>query len=91
VVLPDGRDSVTCETLDDACRLAVVYAVRILPCELVVRDAYHRVIDHEMINRRSATAGLGSARYAVIGVYPQRDCTVTPMPPGCRVLRLQRQ
>jgi hypothetical protein len=62
VVLPDGRAGVACETLDDARRLAFLYAARILPCELVVRDAYHRVIDHEMIDRAGATAGLGHAR-----------------------------
>ena len=33
------------ETLNDARRLAYIDAARILPCELVIRDAYHRVVD----------------------------------------------
>jgi hypothetical protein len=56
VSLPGGCISVPCETLDDARRLAYVHAVRSRPCELVVRDAYHRVIDHEIIERDVAAA-----------------------------------
>ncbi len=54
VSLPDGRTCVACETLDDARRLAYLHAARILPCELVIRDAYHRVVDHEIIDCASA-------------------------------------
>ncbi|HUA72837.1 MAG TPA: hypothetical protein VMA96_17205 [Solirubrobacteraceae bacterium] len=46
----------TCETLDGARRLAYVHAARMFPCELVIRDAYHRVVDHEMIERGIAPA-----------------------------------
>jgi len=60
VSLPDGRTCVTCETLDDARRLAYLHAARILPCELVIRDAYHRVVDHEIIDRASATVRPGA-------------------------------
>ena len=61
VSLPDGRTCVTCETLDDARRLAYLHAARILPCELVIRDAYHRVVDHEIIDRASALTSSGLA------------------------------
>ncbi|HUA02578.1 MAG TPA: hypothetical protein VMB27_01670 [Solirubrobacteraceae bacterium] len=50
VSLPDGRRCATCETLDVARRVAYRQAVRILPCELVIRDAYHRVVDHEIVD-----------------------------------------
>lgn len=49
VLLPDGRTHVICETLDDARRHARLVARRRHPCELVIRDAYHRVIDHEIV------------------------------------------
>ena len=61
VSLPDVRSCVTCETLDDARRLAYLHAARILPCELVIRDAYHRVIDHKIVDRASAPASSGVA------------------------------
>jgi hypothetical protein len=60
VSLPDGRTCVTCETLEDARRLAYLHAARILPCELVVRDAYHRVVDHEIIDRVTGATGPGA-------------------------------
>ncbi len=61
VSLPGGSTCVTCETLDDARRLAYLHAARILPCELVIRDAYHRVVDHEIIDRASALVRAGAA------------------------------
>lgn len=48
VELGDAR--ITCETLDDARRIAFLKAARRRPCELVVRDAYHRVIECEHID-----------------------------------------
>jgi hypothetical protein len=48
VLLPDGRPCIVCDTLDDARRQAHIYADR-QPCELVIRDAYHRVIDRASI------------------------------------------
>ncbi len=47
VALPDQREPVTCETLDDARRIAYLCAAHRHPCELVVRDAYHRVLEHD--------------------------------------------
>jgi hypothetical protein len=61
VSLPDGRTCVTCESLDDARRLAYLHAARILPCELVIRDAYHRVVERETIDRAGALVPPGAA------------------------------
>jgi hypothetical protein len=46
-----GRESVvTCETLADAQRVAYLFAARRRPCELIIRDAYHSVLRHELID-----------------------------------------
>lgn len=50
VTLPDHR--VTCETLDDARRVAYLCAARARPCQLIVHDAYHRVLQRELIGGR---------------------------------------
>jgi hypothetical protein len=51
IVVPDERDRQTCPTLDEAVRVAHLRAVDWRPCELVVRDAYHRVSRREHITR----------------------------------------
>ena len=38
------------ETLDDARRVAYLCVAHMRPCELIVCDAYHRVVHHEFIN-----------------------------------------
>jgi hypothetical protein len=43
---------VTCETLDEAQRVAYLCAAHLHPCELVVRDACHRVLHREFIDGR---------------------------------------
>jgi hypothetical protein len=43
IALPDSRDPVACETLDEAKQVAFRCAVHRHPCELIVCDAYHRV------------------------------------------------
>jgi len=50
VELPDQQARVRCETLDDARRVAYLYAARKRPCELIVRDAYQRVVNHEHLD-----------------------------------------
>jgi hypothetical protein len=50
VVTPDGRERVTCATLDGARRVAYQRAANRRPCELIVFDAYHRVLEREFIN-----------------------------------------
>ena len=55
--MPDQRERVMCETLDDARRVAYLCAAHARPCELIVRDAYHRVIHHELINGKGDPPG----------------------------------
>ena len=50
IALSDQREPVVCQTLEEASRVAHRCAADRHPCELVVRDAYHRVIQHELIN-----------------------------------------
>ena len=50
VEVADRDARVGCETLDDARRVAYLYAARKRPCELIVRDAYHRVVEHELVD-----------------------------------------
>ena len=59
VVMPDQHEPVTCGTLDDARRVAYLCAAHRRPCELIVRDAYHRVLHHELINGRGGPSGTG--------------------------------
>jgi len=49
VALPQRGEHVRCATLDEARRLASRYASREEPCELVIRDAYHRVLEREFV------------------------------------------
>lgn len=60
VAMPDQRERVTRETLENARRVAYPCAARRRPCELIVCDAYHRVLHHEHINGRGDPAGTGS-------------------------------
>lgn len=48
--MPERGTHVACETLDDARRIGYLWAAHRHPCELVVRDAYHRVIQREFIH-----------------------------------------
>lgn len=50
VTLPNQCDRVTLETLDEAQRVAYLCAAHEHPCELVVRDAYHRVLRRELVD-----------------------------------------
>ena len=63
VLLPGRRGGITCETLDEAQRVAYLAVAHTRPCELIVRDAYHRVIHHELIDghRIQPTSAQGSA------------------------------
>jgi len=49
VKLPDQFARVRCDTLDDARAMAHVCAERRGPCELIVCDAYHRVLLREFV------------------------------------------
>lgn len=48
VALPN-RERLTCHTLEDARREAHISAARTEPCELIVHDAYHRVLSRELV------------------------------------------
>jgi len=50
---------IMCASLADARRIALLKAAHRRPCELVVRDAYHRVIEREHID---AVSGASSPR-----------------------------
>ena len=49
VVAPGRARPITCETLEDAERVAYLSLARTHARELIVRDAYHRVLHHELI------------------------------------------
>ena len=56
VAIPDVPRTITCETLEDARRLARLSATDGHLCELVVHDAYYRVIQREIVNDRIPSA-----------------------------------
>jgi hypothetical protein len=47
--MPRTEGQVTCETLDDARRVAFLCAARGRSCELIVYDAYDRVMQREFV------------------------------------------
>ncbi len=49
VVAPDEPGPVSCQTLGDAHWVAYVLAADRQPCQLVIRDAYHRVLERELL------------------------------------------
>jgi hypothetical protein len=53
VALSDQREPLMCQTLGEASRVAYGCAADRRPCELIVRDAYHRVLEHELIGRQA--------------------------------------
>lgn len=61
VVLSDVGEHVTCETLEEASRVAHRYALDRRPCELIVCDAYHRVLERELIRGAKSNRRLASA------------------------------
>jgi hypothetical protein len=62
VVLPGRRRPLRCRDLDEAQRAAYVFAERSRPCEVVVHDAYHRVVRRDVINGHRVPADPSSAR-----------------------------
>jgi hypothetical protein len=53
VVFPEASERIRCQTLEAATSVAYLCAERSRPCELVVRDAYHRVLQRELIEDQS--------------------------------------
>lgn len=66
VALPNGAH-VDCETLDAAKRVVFLSAARRQTCDLIIHDAYHRVLYHEHIDGSHALAG------AATNQQPQRS------------------
>ena len=62
VVLPDRRRPLRCRDLEEAQRVAYVFAERSRPCEVVVHDAYYRVVRHDLTNGHRFPAEAGPAR-----------------------------
>jgi hypothetical protein len=60
--IPDRSDPVTCESLDEASRVAYLCAARMRPCQLVVRDANHRVLSPSSLTARTASASTRCSR-----------------------------
>jgi hypothetical protein len=56
VALPDRRERVPCESLEEACRVAYRCARDRRPCQLIIRDAYHRVLQRQLMMRRERPA-----------------------------------
>jgi hypothetical protein len=57
VAMPGRQQPVTCETLDDARRIAYLSAAPRRPCELIVCDAYHCVLHRELIDGHGDLGG----------------------------------
>ena len=62
VEVPERPSRVVCESLADAKRVGYLCAERRYPCELVVRDAYHRVLSREFIESAGDVESSGSDR-----------------------------
>ena len=84
---PDGRGAwevtvrnelshVPCGTLDDARTVAYRSAVGRRPCELIVRDAYHRVIQRTVVDEDRA--GMGGVQRIVVPASAGRILSSPP-------------
>ena len=49
VVSPDEQSRITCETLEEPRRIAHLAVPQAHECELIVRDAYNRILEHELV------------------------------------------
>jgi hypothetical protein len=59
VALSDPGERVTCQTLEEASNVAYRRAADRRPCELILCDAYHRVVHRELLDDRQ---GAGTPR-----------------------------
>jgi hypothetical protein len=64
VVLPGRRRPFRCQSLEEAERVAYSFAARRRPCEIVVHDAYHRVLLRDVINGSPPSGSPGRGRPA---------------------------
>ena len=56
VITPDRRVRISYETFDDARRIAFLAVAHARSCELIVRDAYNRIVEHELIDGHRPSA-----------------------------------
>lgn len=81
IELPDQDGRASCETLEEAERVAHICAAYQQPCELVVCDAYHRVLRRELID--AGTDQASQAPQSRIGdVLAILDAPPPPPPPS---------
>jgi hypothetical protein len=57
IELPDQSERIACETLEEARRVAYMCAARRRPCELIVHNAYHRLIELQLVGTRRRRTG----------------------------------
>jgi hypothetical protein len=74
VAMSEPGDHVTCETLDEASRVAHRCAAERRPSELIVCDAYHRVVHRELIDGRERRVSA-----------PLKGDELVPSRPGARL------
>lgn len=56
IELSDQDSRLTCETLEEAERVAHICAAYLQPCELVTCEAYHRVLHRDLIDANAFQA-----------------------------------
>jgi hypothetical protein len=74
IELSDQDSIVTCGTFEDAKRVAYLCATHRQPCELIVCDAYHRVLHHELIDTHDPDDPARDTPQNVLLTDPQRKC-----------------
>jgi hypothetical protein len=79
VVTPDGSERLRCNSLDHAQRLGRACAAQRSPCELIVHDAYHRVIARELVEGDPDASAVSDA-----AVRPERSGSRDPLQPASR-------
>ena len=50
VLIPHHMRPLRCATIEEAERIAYQCASQTRPCEVIVHDAYHRVVHRELVN-----------------------------------------
>ncbi|MGO9975554.1 MAG: hypothetical protein ACLP01_22700 [Solirubrobacteraceae bacterium] len=61
ITLPVGLDPINCKSLDEARRAAYRLAAHWHPCEVVMFDAYHRVVHRKLIDSFEDAAAYSDA------------------------------
>jgi hypothetical protein len=83
VAVPGQRKGITCETLDEARRVAYLTVAHTRSCELIVHDAYHRVLDRELIDGHQIPPASSAPHAEQAGPRPAvPDRTEGPRPGG---------